>query len=335
MQAVGRFFRSFLAPKTPLLRALCPYGKIDVSKEKIIERLKLAASTYIANDAILSSVTALISGKKPEDLPLLSVESQSEKTGVMKLGGEIRELINSTNDPVLTEHMKSLSNYLNKISNNNRSLLIFCGPSSVGKDCVASIVKGRLLTSSIEIDYLDKYTTRSRRGTEGKDTSNIGSHSIEPSSNYSYIESHKEFDRVDDAVLPYSLYGFKYGFSKSHLSSDNEDADSLACIYGKLENISKFRNAVEGEYYRRTYAVLLTATENYLMDRLTKRHSLTPEEVFARMKVLRGQLDYVRQNKDEVENNFDLVVDNGNDTAINSTAEAVLQGLKQNVPNMA
>lgn len=198
-------------------------------------------------------------------------------------------------------------------------MTIFCGPSCVGKDTVLSHLKLLFQHKDIDFDYLDKYTTRSPRAGENK---NVDPRKLEPSSNYIFIEDPDEFNKHVDIIEHYALYKQKYGFSKKHLLSN---FPNLACIFGDLRKIAQFRKHVEEKYNRRTFAVLLLADIQALETRLDRRHTISAEEYKKRNKELRNQVGYIEQNPSKINNDFDLVIDNSDRSAIQQVLDKTLE----------
>jgi hypothetical protein len=191
-------------------------------------------------------------------------------------------------------------------------------------------VKGKLNLEGARVEWLDKYTTRKRRGAEGL----LKGEDVEPSSNYTYLPDHESLVAHEDAVLRYSLYGFTYAFSNRHLASTDGGDRNLACIYGPLDQIKEFRQDVERKYLRAVLAILLTAPSRDLRSRLVKRHSLTIEEREARLKVLESQAEYIEKHARRLRKEYDLVHDNGDTIPVEAVAEHIATAILKKFPQM-
>lgn len=300
-----------------------------MTKQELINRFKLAANKYIENDAWISSALALLSGKSASDIEILSTNKITNRG---KLSKFLKEVVSIKNDIKDDELISKINIILEEVDEyyNKKTLTIFCGASSVGKDTVLSELRSRFCRRGIDFEFLSKYTTRLPRLGEDDPSKLIDPTHLEPSGNYSFYDSSKDFSKNKDITLPYELYGHNYGFSKKHLASD---APNLACIYGRLEKISMFREAIERKYNRRTYAVLLTAPANTLISRLSRRHVLNKEEAFVRLNVVHDQVGYIDENLEKVKNDFDVVLDNSYDAALYNVLNIIIEShfLKENL----
>lgn len=287
-----------------------------MDKNEIIRRLKLALEKYIENDAWTSAALALASGKTIKEIEFFYSDKTENFKELSQFRDELSNLIGGVKDDDLKSRLieisRSIEDYIFK-----KTLTIFCGPSCTGKDTLLSELKIKFENQNVDIDFLDKYTTRSPRAGENEDP-----RKLEPSSNYSFIDNPMDFVSNKDIVQKYTLYGHKYGFSKEHLLGN---FPNLACIYGDIRKIEKFRKSIENKYNRKTFSVLLNSDPISLENRLNRRHSLTAEEYRKRNEEMHRQIAFIQNNVAYIEDNFDLVIDNSNESAVNSVLNAVLE----------
>lgn len=297
---------------------------------KLLSRIRRGARQYIANDAIAAAVVAFLTNQDPDQIAILQDASAEDRAGMDQFLKHLEEIEGIEGIPGLVASAETLRRYADSLFPTRRVLVVFCGPSSVGKDTIASKVKGKLILSGARVEWLDKYTTRKRRGAEGL----LKGEDVEPSSNYTYLPDHESLVAHEDAVLRYSLYGFTYAFSNRHLASTDNGDRHLACIYGPLDQIEEFRQDVERKYLRAVFAILLTAPSRDLRSRLVKRHSLTVEEREARLKVLESQAEYIERHEQSLRKKYDLVRENGDRTAVEAVAECVTTAILKRFPWM-
>jgi len=270
----------------------------------ISERFKKGINAYIKNDAKAAALASLFSNKDctTEDL-IRTVDFDKAVLGLLPI----------MNNATINDHSAKLKEAILKVVSMNTSgklLFILCGASASGKDTIASYAKQSLYFDRINYSYVNKYTTRKRRGHEGLNSS--GSHS-EPSGNYEYFEDkEKMYKEKNDVSLPYSIYEHYYGFSGSHLLS-TENADKyLMCIYGRFEDIHRIREEVFFKYKRIPFSILITAPPENLEDRILRRHSMNENE-HGEMK---KQSQFIQKNPELISSGFDLVIENGDDNAV-------------------
>jgi len=156
-----------------------------------------------------------------------------------------------------------------------KTLVIICGPSAVGKDAIASRLRGRLDILGIEATFPLKYTTRPQRLTEDIP---IDGRWFEPSSQYEFLDE-VEFKDRPNIVGVYHKYGFQYGFSSDSLASDQSNMKFQICIYGDLDSLADFRKKVEDNFNRKVFVVLLQSPKEDLMPRLDTRPGMTGEVI--------------------------------------------------------
>ena len=159
-----------------------------------------------------------------------------------------------------------------------RALMIFCGPSAVGKDAIASRARGRLIELGIDVEFPLKYTTRPQRPYE---TTPIDGRWFEPSSKYEFVEE-EDFAKRDDIVGQYRKYGHLYGFHEGDLAEERRPETLLICIYGDLNSVVQFRQHVEQRYHRKAFIVLLKASETELLRRLDTRPGFSADVIAVR-----------------------------------------------------
>jgi guanylate kinase len=296
-------------------------GIISMNIENMIGRVKLATKSYIKNDAISSAIVALASGKEIENIELFSSQIMHAEDNIHIFLSVLEKITLDTENNEEKEFLLSIKKEINKYFN-KKTLTIVCGASSVGKDTILSELKLIFLKKGIEFDYLDKYTTRFPRLGENSKAKNIDPRKLEPSANYSFCDSLKDFENNKDICLDYQLYDHSYGFSKKHLKSNKSN---LACIYGRLEGIEEFKNKVEKHFNRRTFTILLTSPFEILNSRLNRRHTIDNDESSKRLEVIQEQIAYIEHNNLRIKQKFDLILDNSNQSAICSLMDNILK----------
>lgn len=298
---------------------------VNSNRSEIVKRLKQGAYGYFSNDAVASALVGIIFGKKVDDLDFLNIEACRNEESIKKVLSLLDELMKSNIDNSIKSNILNLIELL-KPHIKKSTLLVFCGPSCVGKDCIASEVKRALYLQGHEFGYLDKYTTRSPRGYDNKVN---GPEVAEPSSNYEYFGDKDKFFCNEDITLHYHLYRYYYGYSRRHLVSELEIDKNLACIYGKLENIDSFINDIEDKYHRKVFSVLLNADVNVLVTRLGRRVTLSENEANLRRHEIMKQTAYIDMNREKLESKFDLIINNGSAASVKEVVNEIISRLNE------
>ena len=159
-------------------------------------------------------------------------------------------------------------------------LIMLCGPSAVGKDAIASRMRGRLDQLGIEAQFPQKYTTRPIRKQE--DTP-IDGRWFEPSSQYEFLTD-DELNARDDIIGKYAKFGYSYGFDKEGFKNKGLLNKFLVCIYGDLHSLADFKKEIEKIYTRKVFVVLLQAPEKDLLTRLDTRPGMPGDVIEIRKK---------------------------------------------------
>lgn len=275
---------------------------------KLSERLKKGINAYIKNDAKAAALASALTNKD------CTTDDLIRTAGFDKA---VLGLLPLMNNSEISHDSDALKNAILKVISMNTSgkiLYVLCGASATGKDTIASDAKLNLYLDQINFSYVNKYTTRKRRGHEGSDFS--GSLS-EPSGNYEYFQDKEDmYKQKKDVSIPYSIYDHYYGFSGNHLSSDDVADKYLMCIYGRFENIHKIRKDIFFKYNRIPFSILITAPPENLEGRILRRHSMNESEHGKRIKEMRKQIQFIEKNPDLIKSGFDLIIENGNDHAV-------------------
>jgi len=166
------------------------------------------------------------------------------------------------------------------LRNPPRSLVILCGPSAVGKDAIASRMRGRLDQLGIEARFPRKSTTRPKRYQEDAP---IEGRWFEPSSQYEYL-SKEEFNTRKNIRGKYEKYDYLYGFQEEDLRNNSIGNRFLICIYGDIQSLPEFAKIVENDYNRIVSTVLIQASEEELRTRLDARPGMLSEVIEIRKK---------------------------------------------------
>lgn len=270
---------------------------------QIKERIKKGVNAYIKNDAKAAAITSVITNKDCSTKDLLQTSGFAEAS----LG--LMPLINNKTCSVSSESLNQAVQYILKENTSGRILYLLCGPSSSGKDTLASYAKHNLYLENLNFSYLDKYTTRKRRAFEGLDQ--LNSHA-EPSGNYEYFDTKKDMQsNKKDISLGYSIYDQYYAFSGEHLLSEIYEDKYLMCIYGRFENIHHVRRKVFFTFKRIPFSILLNAPPNDLEGRILRRHVLSESEKGKRVKEMRNQSKFIENNEAMINSGFDLIIENG------------------------
>lgn len=283
----------------------------------MISRFKKALNAYIKNDAKAAAIASLIMDKDCSETDLIKVEGFHDSAVALLplLSGDTHNTRIST----------SVIDYFFR-ETEGKILFIICGFSAAGKDTLASYVNHALYLDGKEFVYTKKYTTRGRRGYEGLNKN--GSLS-EPSGNYEYFKNPKELEKVNDAVLSYSLYGHKYALSGDHLkSSSNEDKYQL-CIYGKLENIAEIKQKVFMKHKRMPFTILINSPPDDCEHRIIRRHSMPDSEQIARIREMKKQATFLSKNTTFASTAFDLILENGDDSGVLANSKVLTEFISQ------
>lgn len=264
-----------------------------------------AINSFIKNDAVSSAVASFLTDRDCSEEDLIAIEEF--KNNAIALLPIISA--NSTKKGFFEKHFLNLTD--------GRTIFIICGVSASGKDTLASYAKHSLYLGGKEFSYTRKYTTRSRRGYEGR--TNIESFS-EPSGNYQYFSNEKEFEEIQDAVMDYSLYKHLYALSGNFLDSKNLRNTNQMCIYGKFENIREIRQKMFINHKRLPFTILIKAPIEDCEARILRRHSMSASEQNRRIKEMKRQSLFIDKNQDIIESSFDIVIENGDSTSVAENA---------------
>lgn len=286
------------------------------------DRAKKGINAYVKNDAKASAIASFITNKDCTQENLLNIVT--DPIDLLS----VLPLLSESDNP---NHL-SLKNTISKMLLENTSgkiLYLLCGPSTAGKDTLASYVRNSLYYDRVNYSYVSKYTTRQRRGFEGLNSS--GSHS-EPSGNYEYFKDKAEMYREkDDVVLPYTIYDHYYGISGDHLASlDNHDKNLMA-IYGRFEDIHDIKREIFYKYKRIPFAILITAPSDDLENRILRRHSMTENEQVSRIKEMKKQIRFIESNDDLISTGFDLKIVNSDSSTITSGCNQMAKFIKHSI----
>lgn len=187
-------------------------------------------------------------------------------------------------------------------------LIMLCGPSAVGKDAIASRMRGRLDQLGIEAQFPQKYTTRPIRKQE--DTP-IDGRWFEPSSQYEFLTD-DELNTRDDIIGKYNKFGHSYGFDKKGFGNKGLVNKFLICIYGDLHSLTDFKKEIEKMYTRKVFVVFLQAPEKDLLTRLDTRPGMPGDVIeirkremirdITRVERMRFGSDYIKIDNSNADN---------------------------------
>ena len=187
-------------------------------------------------------------------------------------------------------------------------LIMLCGPSAVGKDAIASRMRGRLDQLGIEAQFPQKYTTRPIRKQE--DTP-IDGRWFEPSSQYEFLTD-DELNTREDIIGKYDKFGYSYGFDKKEFKNKGLMNKFLICIYGDLYSLADFKKEIEEKYARKVFVVFLQAPDKDLFTRLDTRPGMPGDVIEIRKKEMIRDIarlermhvggDYIRTDNSNMDN---------------------------------
>jgi len=301
-------------------------------------------SRLLATEAGTVGEMAHIHARSPKGPRGESAQSPDTYKNLILLCEEHHKLVDSNPDEWPAErlflikalHEKRVGSALKRAggSKDARTLTVFCGASSVGKDVIASRVQRQVRHRyGFEMEFLNKYTSRRKRSdreSTPRDARIEGS-LYEPSSTYEFLLP-DEMPSHPDCFFKYRKYGGKqYAFSRSQLASQNHEDRNLACILGALHRAAEFRKKVEKEFHRGVFSVLIEAEEQELYDRLDLRSTFGAEERSLRRAEIQSDLDriqHMRDRPDGVYASFDFVIYNGGN-ALPEAAAAVADSVGQ------
>ncbi len=115
------------------------------SAQFLFERAKLALNCYIGNDATASALAAFLSGVDTRKEDLLKLNTADTKSSLVGCGLALLEQTRT-----LGERNKIYQVFRDLgITLPQNQLIAFCGPSCVGKDLIASLVRTKLRSQGI------------------------------------------------------------------------------------------------------------------------------------------------------------------------------------------
>jgi class 3 adenylate cyclase len=203
-----------------------------------------------------------------------------------------------------------------------RSLIVFSGPSGVGKDAAASRCREDLLTRDVYCGYLKKYTSRPETS-----ISEAFDRSYEPSMAETHLTGRKALEKNPDIFFPYEKFESSYGFSRSHLADRGPYSALLLCVFDRIERLGEFRNIVQELSGRDVFVIHLNAPEKDLNKRLKKDNSLNAQEKQVRIEEMKLDLSRFRIGLGRCRSQVDLIIQNGSKQTLHSTVQSAVEGI--------
>ena len=173
---------------------------------------------------------------------------------------------------------------LRRMTPAERYLVIFCGPSSSGKDTLLGRIRGRMIDLGVRSNFVQKFTTRLARPGEQMISSEQWTN---PSSEYNFV-SIDEFNRNEDITGKYEKYGHYYGFSSRNLLSKAKQDAVLFGIFGDIEAVPANVEEIENLTGRKCLVYLLRTGLPELEARLSRRQGFEVANVTKRLEELRS-----------------------------------------------
>lgn len=194
--------------------------------------------------------------------------------------------------------------------NTNFKFVTISGASAVGKDCLLNLILFHKRKTNKKIESLTKFTTRPPR--------------IVDSKYYNFVSS-LEFDQLErsgNIIFSYFKRGERYGFDRTHLFNSTREDEVLFSVFTHFESLPADRQYLKNQGINHI-AILLKADEETLKLR-TEGRLLKPNDLEARKRSIEKDLEYINENKDLIENCFDIKIDNSHRHSLMETYNTIV-----------
>ena len=202
-----------------------------------------------------------------------------------------------------------ISNSLKLLSDNSQEVrphknfkfVTISGASAVGKDCLLDFILSQQPKTNAKLELLRKFTTRDKRNTDSR---------------YYDFVTDKEFDLLDksgNVLFPYYKRDARYGFEYAHLIDLAQQDCIVFCIFTHFDGFLTAKQVLKEKNIHHI-SILLTASQECLFLRSNTRN-LDPNDLKKRKRSILADLVFLEENPTFVENNFDLVFENGDSSS--------------------
>lgn len=199
-----------------------------------------------------------------------------------------------------------------------RILVIFAGPSSVGKDVVLGRIFYKAQKSGYRCEVLNKFTTREPRNVEGINNPFI-------------FLSQKEFKLKQDneqiGAYVYS-YGYHYGVDLDHITSISPKKIVFTSLRTRNEAIELEEFAKSNGYD--VVKIFLNSDIESLKNRTLLR-TMAGEEKQQRTEQILEDICVINSELDDYKKSFCLFLENGDDIAINTVSNSAWELLENRI----
>jgi len=214
-------------------------------------------------------------------------------------------------------------------ANAKKVIVVFSGPSAVGKDQMAINCIDELEEAGISARCLDKKGTRqAKAGEEPERYQDVDPTHIDSSAWYYSYKSEQEMRADEDLFFLYDKYNHVYGFPKSDLNSPERNEDVIFIIFGPVDLHKKFIERLSTVTNRTVLSVLLVAPLKDLYRRQENRKHFTHAEMHIRNSEMRKDLKRIHSAALHIQEQFDLVVTNSNAGGIDNHQELIMKRIR-------
>lgn len=200
-------------------------------------------------------------------------------------------------------------------------LIIISGASATGKDTIVDKLIKKDYPSSTHIDVLNKFTTRKKR--------------LMDSHYYKFLTSNS-FEKCiskDRIIFPYPKREYKYGFDKSQLFKVSQTNSLMFCVFTEFKVLQRAKQFLSEQNISCSF-ILIEADEAELIDRSWRRN-FPEEEVRRRINSIRQDLNFIRNNDKLINEIYDFRVYNGDNVAIDTTYDNIVNFINKNATQHA
>jgi len=196
------------------------------------------------------------------------------------------------------------------------NLFLLSGPSSAGKDAIASSVLRMLIARGFPAEYWDKYTTRDTRGTsEGQVDFESRYHKHVTEARFSLLV------KTGEIILEYGKYFNRYGFSRSHMERCMSSNTPMLCINSDFQNVEQHIMELRNWGLRVT-AMLIDAPAENCERRIWFRNLPDP---LVRIDELRRDCAFVEHHEDNMNRIYDVRFRNDDGISFNESSNEVVR----------
>jgi len=187
------------------------------------------------------------------------------------------------------------------------------GASASGKDNLLELIDSRKNLSDIPIKTLSKFTTRPKRKSDSK--------------YYKFVSenTYKRIQDNDEIIFTYTKRNYRYGFEKSDLI---ESAQKRIMLFAIFTSFNTLQNDQEFIKYLgiNHISILIDADIDSLQIR-TDGRLLDDEDKVSRKLSIKEDVLFIKKNKNNINNYFQLIVDNSDNKSKHSSYNEIMDFL--------